>query len=515
MTRARNGRRIALVAFATALVLPLSGCFTAFIPQDNADSTSKPSPTTKGTSLEEFYGQKVSWDDCEDDMECATIRAPMNWDKPEDGDIELSLIRQQATGGKAIGSLLVNPGGPGGSGYNFVKDSIDYAVSEDLQDNYDVVGFDPRGVGRSTPVKCYDAEEMDSYLYDLPKNERGTDEWIDEVAQASKEFGEACLENTGEVLEFINTVSAARDLDLMRELLGDKKLNYLGYSYGTFLGATFAELYPDKVGRLVLDGAIDPSASNFEVSKTQSAGFENALKAFLEDCIENNSDCAFSGTADKGLKTIADLLDSVDKSPLKGSDGRMVGSGTLLTAIIYPLYSADAWDYLNTMLVDVMHGDADSALSFADGYNGREDGEYLDNSSEAFTAYNCLDYTYDDDPAKMAEQADELKEAAPVMGKFMSYGDIGCANWPFTDGAERKEIHAEGAAPIMVVGTTNDPATPYVWAEALADQLESGFLVTYNGEGHTGYNKGSSCVDGTVDDFFLDGTVPDDDPDCD
>lgn len=514
-------RRLAMAVLAAAVVVPLSGCFTAFIPPKDGDAdgghTSKPQPTTTGTSADEFYAQELDWssDDCPSGFECATARAPMNWDDPEAGEIELALIRKEAKG-DPIGSLLVNPGGPGGSGYDFVAESLDYAVDTELKDNFDIVGFDPRGVGRSTAVTCYDDEQMDEYLYGLPKNtDVGSDEWIDEMTTSATDFGQACLDNTGPMLEFVNTVQSAKDLDLLRAVLGDDELYYLGYSYGTFLGATYAKLFPDKVGRLVLDGALDPSVSNFEVSKTQAVGFEDALSAFLEDCIDNNSECAFTGSVDDARETVIDLLDSVDKSPITGDDGRMLGSSTLLTAIIMPLYSPNSWDYLNQMFADVMKGNSDYAFFFADQYNGRtESGKYKDNQTEAFMAYNCLDYTYDDDPESMAKEAKEIEKAAPVFGKFMTYGDIGCANWPFTDGADREEIHAEGADPIMVVGTTGDPATPYEWAESLAEQLDSGFLVTYEGEGHTAYNKGSQCVNDVVDEYLIKGTVPDDDPQC-
>lgn len=511
----RRRTRMSLLALSAGLALTLTGCVTAFFPPANGSAaTSTPTGEDVAANLRPFYEQQLDWSGCENGMQCATATAPMDWENPESGEIELELVRKSA-GGDPIGSLLVNPGGPGASGFEFVSQSVDYAADARLQDNFDIVGFDPRGVSRSTPVQCLEPEEMDEYLYGIADGERGSDEWIAEVTASAKTFGSACAENTGESLEFVDTVSAARDLDLLRAILGDKKLNYLGYSYGTFLGATYAELYPEKTGRLVLDGAIDPSSSNYEVNETQAKGFESALTAYLDDCI-GASDCPFTGTSDKALTTIGDLLASVGETPITSEDGRQLGSNTLLTAIIYPLYSPEqGWPLLSEMFADVMNGNAEYAMSFADAYNGREaDGTYADNSTEAFNAYNCLDYTYDDDPARMAAEAEQLAEAAPVMGPYFSYGDIGCSNWPYTDGAERDEIHAEGAAPILVIGTTNDPATPYIWAESLAEQLESGVLVTYEGEGHTGYNKGSSCVNDVVDDYLINGTVPKADPKC-
>lgn len=517
MQRTRRRSLIAVGALAAALTMTLSGCVTAFFPKEAASQTSTPAPVADDldAELRPFYEQQLSWEACAGDgFDCATVTAPMDWENPSDGEIELAIVRQRALNGNAVGSLLMNPGGPGGSGYDLVADSVDFAAGDALQQNFDIVGFDPRGVGRSAPVSCLDSADMDSYLYDLPQNETGSDAWIAEVGESSAAFNQACADNTGESLEFVTTVSAARDLDLLRAVLGDEKLNYLGYSYGTFLGATYAELYPDTVGRLVLDGAIDPSASISDVNEAQSMGFESALSAYLEDCL-GSSDCPFDGTVDSAKQDIADLLASVQASPLPASDGRQLGSSTLLTAIIYPLYSADSWPYLSQMLDQTMSGDPTYAFFFADQYNGRdEQGNYINNQTEAFTAYNCRDYTFDADVDSMRQKAQELAEAAPVIGPYMGYGDIGCSTWPYPEQAERAEIHAEGADPIVVIGTTNDPATPYAWAEALADQLDSGVLVTYEGEGHTAYNKGSDCVNAAVESYLVDGTVPEDGLDC-
>ncbi|MBM7504031.1 alpha/beta hydrolase [Agromyces aurantiacus] len=507
----RRARRL-LAALAAATVLVTSGCaLPSFIDPPAADR-SEPTGEKVAAELEPFYSQVLEWEAC-GQMQCATATAPLDWDAPEAGEIELALVRQPARGDR-IGSLLVNPGGPGGSGYDFIADSIDYAVGPELQQRFDIVGFDPRGVGRSSAVRCYDAEQMDEFLYGIVPAERGSDAWIDDVRAANEDFGAACAERTGELLANVDTVSAARDLDLLRAILGDEQLNYLGYSYGTFLGATYAGLYPEKVGRLVLDGAIDPAASNAEVTQAQAIGFEQSLRAYLADCLAGQ-DCPFSGSVDDAADEVARLLASVEASPLQGSDGRELGADALVTAIIYPLYSPESWSYLSDMFQSVMFGEADTALAFADGYNGREaDGTYRDNSTEAFRAVNCLDYTYDADVATMREQAAELARAAPIIGPYFGYGDIGCEAWPYSSDRERAPITAEGANPILVVGTTGDPATPYDWAVALADQLESGVLVTYEGEGHTAYRKSNACVDDTVEAYLIDGTVPDADPMC-
>ncbi|MDQ0574592.1 alpha/beta hydrolase [Agromyces albus] len=509
--RMPRARRMALAAVALVSALALSACMPTFLNPPKPQST--PTGEEVEADLQPFYEQVLEWERCGEELGCSTAKAPLDWDDPGSGEIELALVRHVATGDR-IGSLLVNPGGPGGSGYDFVADSLSYAVGEPLRERFDIVGFDPRGVGRSSAVACYDPAQMDEYLYGIIPAERGSDEWVAAVETSAKDFGTACAEKSGDLLANVDTVSAARDLDLLRAVLGDEQLNYLGYSYGTFLGATFAELYPDKVGRLVLDGAIDPSASDFEVTKAQAVGFEKALRAYVENCLAG-SECPFRGSADEAIAEIGRLLASVEQSPLRGTDGRLVGADTLLTAIIYPLYSADSWPYLSQMLESVMLGDADTALSFADGYNGRNaDGTYLDNSTEAFRAINCLDYSYQSDVSVMRDKAAEIAAIAPTIGRYFGFGDLTCVNWPHTSDRDREEIHAEGAEPILVIGTTGDPATPYEWAVALAEQLESGALVSYEGEGHTAYNKSNSCVNDAVESFFIDGTVPASDPQC-
>jgi pimeloyl-ACP methyl ester carboxylesterase len=516
----RRRRSVFLAVAALAVAALVSGCSTWFVDRDSSGGSGRPvaesTPTAEDVDadLRPFYDQVLNWTDCGDGFQCAEATAPLDWQNPAASDVTLALVKHPATGpGERLGSLLVNPGGPGGSGYSFVKDSIDFAVSDALQAQYDVVGFDPRGVGRSSAVTCLTDSEMDSYLYDILPGQRGSQQWLDAYTSSSTQFASSCEKNSPELLGHVDTVSSARDLDLLRATLGDTALNYLGYSYGTFLGSTYADLYPQKVGRLVLDGALDPTSSNFDVSVGQAVGFENALKSYMTDCLTKSS-CPFDGSVDDGMARIGEMLSEVDASPIRAGDGRELGSSTLLTAIIYPLYDATAWDYLSDMLSDVMAGNADYAMQFADGYNGRgADGTYADNSTEAFMAINCLDYQYTNDPAVVQKQNADLVAAAPTIGPWWSYGDISCDVWPDKTTRTPHAVTAEGAAPIIVVGTTGDPATPYAWAQGLADQLSSGQLVTFVGEGHTAYGS-SSCVKEVVDAYLLSGTVPASDPRC-
>lgn len=506
--RRRLRRVTAVVAGLAVAAIALSGCLYAMIPSASSGPRPVTTPDTSGVAedLKQFYGQRLSWSNCGSGMDCTTVKAPLDWEEPDKATIDLSVVRHRASG-TAKGSLLTNPGGPGASGVDLVKSSLSFAVSPTLIKNYDVIGFDPRGVGRSTAVKCLDAKQMDDYLYTIPAGTRGSAQWTDELNAANKRFAQACEQNSDGILPYITTVNSARDMDLLRGVLGDKKLNYLGYSYGTFLGATYAGLYPHRVGHLVLDGALDPAVSSLDVSTTQAIGFESALKAFMQSCLKEK-DCPFQGTVDEAMSDLGALLASVDRTPLKNGDGRMLGADTLLTSIIAALYSQDSWSYLIQSLTAVLKGDPSIAFQLADSYNGRQDGRYADNSTEAFDAYNCMDYPRDDDPAAKAASQAKIKAEAPVIAPYWNGADV-CDQWPYPPTGTREAITAAGSGPILVVGTTNDPATPYAWAEALAKQLEGGVLITRVGEGHTGYNKGNSCVDDAVDSYFVDGTVPD------
>ncbi|GAA3760443.1 alpha/beta hydrolase [Microbacterium kribbense] len=516
--KARN-RVIAVIAGLAAAATLLTGCLFSVIPDDQHSSrptsgaTTAPDSAGVAADLLPFYSQAVDWKSCTPGFDCATITAPLDWNDPGSGTVDLAIIRHRASDGKPLGSLLVNPGGPGASGIALVRDSLQFAVGDTLSRSYDVIGFDPRGVGESTAVKCFDAKQMDAYLFDIPKAPRNTPAWRAEVLASGKTFADACKANSRGILPDITTVFAARDMDLTRAVLGDKKLNYLGYSYGTFLGATYAKLYPQRVGRFVLDGAIDPSVSGLDVGVTQAIGFESALKAYMVSCLKARG-CPFAGTVDDGMADLGALLAKVDRTPLRSSDGRLLGADSLTTAIVAALYAQDSWPVLTQALAQVTRGDAATAFRLADFYYNRVNGRYQDNSYEAFNAYNCMDYPDDATPAQLTAAAAELKQKAPTIAPYWSVDVNLCDVWPVKATGVREQIHAPGAGPILVIGTTNDPATPYSWAQSLAKQLDSGILITRVGQGHTGFNKGNACVDGVVNDYFVRGTVPSGDIRC-
>ncbi|MEF2978724.1 alpha/beta hydrolase [Subtercola sp. YIM 133946] len=515
----RRRRAFALVAVAAAAALVLSGCSTWFGTANGgttgqAAGASTPTGEKVDAALQPFYDQSLQWATCNDTFECATATVPLDWSDPSGQTVTLSLIKKPASGsGQKLGTLFVNPGGPGVSAIDFLRDSTDFAVDPVLQAQYDVVAFDPRGVGASSPVTCVTPAQMDAYLYDITPGEHGSAEWQAAAKKTATQFGAGCEAKTGALLGHVDTESTVRDLDALRASVGDTGLNYLGYSYGTFIGSEYADLFPTKVNRLVLDGVVDPTSTGFDSTIGQATGFEGAMRAYLADCL-SGSNCPFSGTVDNAAKQVQTLLKAVDASPIKASDGRELGSSTLLTAIFYPLYSKDSWPYLSQMIAQVKQGQADAAFQLADAYNGRNsDGTYQNNQTEAFTAINCLDYPAVTDDATIAKQNAELIAASPTFGPWWTYGDIGCASWPVPATRTPAPVSAPGANPILVIGTTDDPATPYEDAQSVAKQLESAQLITFVGEGHTAYNS-STCVHGIVNQYFLTGAVPSSDPKC-
>ncbi len=461
--------------------------------------------------LEEFYAQDVAWEGCGSGFDCASVEVPMNYADPTGETIEIALKRFNHTGdGPALGTLFINPGGPGGSGVELVEGASGI-FSRPVREGYDIVGFDPRGVGDSHGVRCYTTEQLNEWyekLYDL-ETDAG---WDDYVADATA-YGEACLENTGPLMEFLDTVSAAKDLDILRGTVGEETLTYFGFSYGTFLGATYAELFPARVGRLVLDGAVDPSLSYAELTAGQNVGFERAYRSYLEDCLAG-ADCPFSGTVDQAWDRSVELLaDLAANSIDSGDPDRPVNDSEVISAIIMSMYNPGWWPTLSEALGLVMEGDGSQALLMSDISSDLDDNGNYPEDQGAFRLIDCLDYPVTTDRAEITANADALIEANDLFGQYFGYGEVGCFTLPFTSGAVRDEITAPGTPPILVIGTTRDPATPYEWAESLADQLEQGIFLGYDGDGHTAYGAGS-CIDTAVDEFLLDGTVPQDGLTC-
>ncbi|MDI3420457.1 alpha/beta hydrolase [Streptomyces luteolus] len=511
-TRLRNIRTGGSLLVAAALLV--SGCSSGSSPSD--DDTEYALPTQTPKELQPYYDQKLSWRDCGvPGFQCASMKAPLDYEKPQEGDIKLAVARKKATGpGKRLGSLLVNPGGPGGSAIEYLQSYAAIGYPEPVRAQYDMVAVDPRGVARSEPVECLDGKAMDAYTETdtTPDDQAETDLLV----AAYKKFSRGCEQKSGKVLPHVSTVAAARDMDVLREVLGDQKLQYVGASYGTFLGATYASLYPSRTGRLVLDGAMDPSLPARQMNLEQTEGFETAFQSFAEDCVRRK-DCPLgTGTPEEAGKRLKAFFRSLDKQPIPTGMDRELGESLATTGVIAAMYDEAAWPQLRDGLATAIEDKDGAGLLFlADSYYERDgDGKYA-NLMFANAAVNCLDlppaFT---SPDEVKKALPEFEKASPVFGEGLAWASLNCAYWPVRATGEPHAIHAEGAAPMVVVGTTRDPATPYKWAEALAEQLETGSLLTYNGDGHTAYGRGSDCVDSAINRYLLQGKAPADAKKC-
>lgn len=512
-----------LTATLAAAALVLTACADSKDEPEGDDNPSAEETTAEETDagdggdstfsdIEDYYEQSVEWSDC-GSYECGTLTVPVDYAEPDGETIELNLSRVTAGSGEAIGSLIVNPGGPGGAGSDMVEDParVNDTFGAPLRENYDIVGFDPRGTGESAPIDCLSDSEMDEYLAADPTPDDPGE--VDEMSGTLEEFWDGCLERTGDLLAHVTTVESATDMDVLRAALGDDQLHYLGFSYGTRLGATYAELFPETAGRLVLDAAVDPELESYEGSLSQAQGFERALGAYAENCVQSG-DCFLGDSVDAVRTTISDLIEQVDDQPMPTALGRDLEVGNVYSGIAVTLYSRDYWELLDQGLQQALDGDGTTLLYLADAYAEREeDGSYASNIMEAFPVISCLD-----DPAsvpleEIPDHLDEFEEVAPTMGDNWAWGLHWCADIPVEKTVEDLTIRAEGAAPIIVIGTTRDPATPYEEAVAMAEQLESGVLVTRDGDGHGGYGE-SDCVDEVVHALLIDGEAPDGDVDC-
>ncbi|MFF0014512.1 alpha/beta hydrolase [Streptomyces sp. NPDC005374] len=510
----------ALLAVAALLVSACSVGASTSSATSAADVAPAALPRATPAALASYYGQKARWHSCGvSGFECATLKAPLDYDKPAGGDVRLAVARKKATGpGKRLGSLFVNPGGPGGSAIGYLQAYAGIGYPAAVRARYDMVAVDPRGVARSEPVECLDGRDMDTYTQtdSTPDDSRENGELVD----AYKKFAESCGARSPKLLRHVSTVETAQDMDIVRAALGDAKLNYVGASYGTFLGATYAGLFPGRSGRLVLDGAMDPSLSARRTNLDQTAGFETAFQSFAKDCVQQ-PDCPLGtkGTtaAEVGrhLKAFFGRLDA-HPIPTGDADGRSLGEALATTGVIAAMYDESSWAQLREALASAMkEKDGAGLLVLADSYYERDaDGRYS-NLMSANAAVNCLDLppAYDS-PEEVEKALPSFEKASPVFGEGLAWASLSCAYWPVRATGEPHRIEARGAAPIVVVGTTRDPATPYRWARALAAQLSSAHLLTYEGDGHTAYGRGSTCIDSAIDTYLLRGTPPTDGKRC-
>ena len=443
----------------------------------------------------------ITWSDCGGGFQCGTVAVPLDYSNTRGDTIKLALIRKPATEPThRIGALVTNPGGPGLSGVEFLRQSATSFVR--LNTRFDLIGFDPRGVGQSAPVRCASGKEMDaSNTIDYQLDDAGEKQVYIHAVQA---YARACRQKNARILPFVDTVSTAKDMEIIRFALGDAKLTYLGISYGTFLGETYAHLYPTRIRALVLDAVVDPAVSPMDAILPRAAGFEDNLQAFLAYC-RAFVGCLYAREADPGAR-LADLMQRLDLNPLPVGT-RMLTKTLAMSVVLATLYFPRFWVSLEEALYQVDQGDGHSMLTLSDLFNGRHANGSYTNTADANNAIRCLDRPVPSDIASYDGLGPALAKASPLLGPALQYGLLICSYWPIKPKGAVGPLSANGAPPILLIGATQDPATPYAFAEAVNKQITGSVLLTRKGYGHPSYDK-SFCVRQAVAAYLIDLTLP-------
>jgi pimeloyl-ACP methyl ester carboxylesterase len=474
-------------------------------------STSSDTSVNPLNTTTDFIVNPIVWSACDGstdtEVECGNIEVPFDYADPEQGSFVLYVKKHNAASpADRIGSMMVNPGGPGFGGSSLADDAR-YYFSQDLIDRFDIIAWDPRGTGESTPaVNCVDT--FDEYFgLDSPPE---TPEEKQALIDASQAFNDKCAENSGTILPYISTQASAQDINSLRLALGEEKVSFFGFSYGSELGTTWATMFPETVRAIVVDGAVDPNASSTEEGMNQAKGFEGQLATFLKQCSEKTT-CAFHNGG-KAEAAFDKLVLDIDATPLEVSKDRTpVTQGVLFTAVAQAMYSDYYWPQLSEALSEAQNGDGKGILQLYDDYYQRKDDGTYGNELEAFLAISCLD----DPGASSVEDVDshveDFIDAAPRLGGNFAYG-YSCALWPVKP-ADKVTITGKGAGPIVVVGTTGDPATPLDSTRKMALSLEQGILIVVDANQHTGYGA-NNCVVKAVDDYLINLSVPKNETTC-
>jgi pimeloyl-ACP methyl ester carboxylesterase len=491
------------LAFAVTLALTITAC--------GSSSSSTDTTVSSLDNTTEFVVNPIVWTACDGstntEVECGNIEVPFDYADPEQGSFVLYIKKHNAANpADRIGSMMVNPGGPGFGGSSLADDA-EYYFSQDLIDRFDIIAWDPRGTGESTPaVNCVDT--FDEYFgLDSPPE---TPEEKQALIDASQALNDKCAENSGTILPFISTKASAQDINSLRLALGEEKVSFFGFSYGSELGTTWATMFPETVRAIVVDGAVDPTASSIQEGMSQAKGFEGQLATFLKQCSERTT-CEFHNNGDAEAAFDKLVLD-IDAKPLEVSKDRtLVTQGVLFTAVAQAMYSDYYWPQLSEALSAAQGGDGKGILQLYDDYYQRKDDGTYGNELEAFLAISCLD----DPGATSTEEVDSHIEdfiaAAPRLGGNFAYG-YSCALWPVKQAA-RVTVTGKGAGPIVVVGTTGDPATPLDSTRKMALSLEQGILIVVDANQHTGYGA-NNCVVKAVDDYLINLSVPKNETTC-
>ena len=499
-----------LSAVLLLAVLTVAACGGAAAPRTAAPRTAAPPTAGPQTSASAAPVSPVPalgplvWRDCDDGFQCSTLRVQLDDGDPAKGTLDLAVARKRATSGQRIGSLLVNPGGPGASAVDFLEAAYD-SFPKAVRARFDLVAFDPRGVGRSSAVRCASTTELDRYLALDPSPT--TPVALEDYAQANRQLDAGCAARSGRLLPYVGTNTVADDMDRVRAAVGDDRLTYLGYSYGTAIGAAYLDRYPTRVRAMVLDGAIDPTLSWEQLAGGQGTGFDRAMRAFLDNCRATSCSYARAVTGDVGA-AFDRLSAAVDRTALPGEGTRTVGPGEFFLSVVGSLYSKRSWSGLADALVAAEQGDGKPLLTLSDEFSERGPDGYAP-ILESINAVNCIDRPWPRDVASYAAAGDRIAVTAPRFGRAIVLSGMSCLAWPVPPVSTPHAVTGAGAPPVVVIGTTRDPATPYEWARGLAGQLRQGVLITHEGDGHTVYRTGApACIVDPVNRYLIDLTVP-------
>lgn len=495
--------RSPLLGLTAAIMLTIAACAEPSPIEPESPSTQ----TEAEDPLANFYEQSFTWEDCsesaQEELHCGSVTVPMKYSDPQGESLEIALA---ARGKEGRTPLLINPGGPGASGVDAVLQETQAVATDELLEDFVIVGFDPRGVHRSEGIECVPGQDYENSL--LPTTEGDLDDAarIAAAEEAAAEVAEACAERTGELLGYVDTASAAADMDIIRAVLGEEQLNYLGSSYGTKLGMAYAEEFPEQVGRFVLDGMIDVSLPGPQVMADQARGFEDALHRFAAWCA--NDHCPVAEEPEDVVGAVADLFDDVAENPRTADDGRLINISTLVTGFITPMYSPQGWPMLRNALDAALVSDDLSAFQhWADLQAGRNpDGSYDWLNTFAFRTITCLDYPSSSSRSEMADDVEAIAQTAPTFGPYFGHAGIFCRALPHEPRGEPWEPRSD-LPEMLFIGTTGDPATPVEWSESMHSMVPASSLLTVQGEGHLAYRPGADCVTEAVDDFLRSGEL--------
>ncbi len=489
------------LAVGAVAALLIAGC-------SSTNTTAPSAPPNQSTltqaGLEFFYNQQIDWRNC-GDADCTTFEVPLDYQDPQGDRVTLSMTKVRARG-ESIGSLFVNPGGPGGSAFEYAK-AADYIVTDQIRESFDVVGVDPRGVGQSDTIRCLTDQQIDVLI----SADGSPDTELEEsrLILDAGFIGRACESSGDPLIAHMSTVEVAKDMDIARALVGDPVMNLLGKSYGTAIGTTYIELFPDRVGRIVLDGVLPTYLTQLEITRTQAEEFEVLLRYFVSDCLQQ-SDCPLTGSVDQGVQQIRAFLLDLDSEPLVGENQRELTESLATYAILSYLYfpQYDFPDLRAALNAAMTQGDPNELLTLLDQRISRApDGRYTDNSTDAFYAVSCLDFPVTQSIDQVREFANQLSQSAPTFGESLGWGVLSCKDWPYA-AQQAIKISPSTSAPVMLLATENDPATPAKWAQEVATKLGNAELVLWEGGyNHTAYFEGSDCVTDRVDAYLLEGTI--------